>query len=85
MDNYASMLMTNHIFNSESSDDLYYLYSEKENQTGGAKHIQKTPRGGFPPIYIIDSNEKEKEVSKNRQLSSNKSSISIKDILKSKK
>lgn len=98
MDTYVNKIMTNHVFNSESSEDLYYLYSEKdEDMYGGAKRSMRRaegdvdlnedrPRGGFPPIYIVDNKkEKESEKSKDRQLSSRKTSVSIRDILKSKK
>lgn len=100
MDTYVNKIMTNHVFNSESSEDLYYLYSEKdEDMYGGAKRSKMSmsraeadvdsnedrPRGGFPPIYIVDKKEKESEKSKDRQLSSRKTSVSIRDILKSKK
>lgn len=92
MNTYVDKIMTNHIFNSESSEDLYYLYSEKdtdhtenkyESQYGGGD--ENKPTGGFPPIYIVNKKEKDKEITKSRQLSSRRSSVSIRDILKSKK
>lgn len=88
MSSYIDKIMSNHVFHSESSEDLYYLYSDKDNkedkqQIGGA--IQETPNGGFPPIFIIDAKEKEIENSKIRQIVASKSTVSIKDILANKK
>lgn len=95
--------MTNHVFNSESSEDLSYLYSEDNNdrskksykrkQKGGeddkkSGSSEDRPNGGFPPIFIINVKEKESEQSKTRQLAApgkGKVTVSIKDILKSKK
>ncbi|VBB17998.1 hypothetical protein YASMINEVIRUS_461 [Yasminevirus sp. GU-2018] len=103
MSAYLDKIMTNHVFNSESSEDLEHLYSEdntsdrdnfdlskkiKRGMKGGANESENAdrPTGGFPPIFIItDQREKDAEKSKNRQLSSTKATISIKDILKSKK
>lgn len=116
MDNYMAKINSNHVFNSESSEDLYYLYSDYTSdnniQKGGKRGINENddndiskntsldniraeyitrnneirPTGGFPPIYIVSSKEgKEELTTKNRQLASRKSSISIKDILKGKK
>lgn len=42
------------------------------------------PNGGMPPIYISTKKESEKE-NKNREYSSNKLSVSIKDILNKRK
>lgn len=83
MSNYINKIMSNHVFNSESSEDLYYLYSEKQNkiQDGGENTISNEPIGGFPPIFIVDPINKLVEKSKNRELLINKNAISIKDIL----
>lgn len=44
------------------------------------------PTGGFPPIFIIDeTKEKELEKINNRQFATNKTTVSIRDILKNKK
>jgi hypothetical protein len=93
MSNYVDKIMSNHVFNSESSEDMSYLYSDKDKnrgQTGGNPISEidtssSKPTGGFPPIFIIDANNKDEEKSKNRQLAPPKNTISIKDILKSKK
>jgi hypothetical protein len=105
MNNYVDKIMSNHVFNSESSEDLYYLYSDenrdnkkkpsnnKKSLFGGAADLKTDysndtddrPTGGFPPIYIISAKEKEVDLPKNRQLAPIKATISIKDILKSKK
>lgn len=83
--------MMNHTNVSENSDEYKYLYpNESPHETiakGGAIEDDKDrPTGGFPPIFIIDeAKEKEAEKIKNRQLTSTKTTVSIKDILKSKK
>lgn len=46
--------------------------------------VLKKPNGGMPPIYICTKKELEKE-NKNREYSSNKMSVSIKDILSKRK
>jgi hypothetical protein len=107
VDNYLDKIMSNHVFNSDSSEDLSYLYSEKENyedenegenekgmiggKDGNTENKNDSnydgPTGGFPPIFIVSAKEKEEEKSKNRRLTNvaGKVSVSIKDILKSKK
>lgn len=49
--------------------------------------MEKTTKlGGFPPIFLITPEfKKEIETSKNREFSSLPKSVSIKDILKTKK
>jgi hypothetical protein len=46
---------------------------------------KKFSLGGFPPIYILKSKEKDIEHTKDRQIIPSRFSISIKDILNSKK
>jgi len=55
MSNYIDKIMSNHVFNSESSEDLSYLYSEEDL---GKKHRNvKSQRGGMAeepasePVY----------------------------------
>lgn len=94
MSTYENNIYLNHILDSENSEDLAHLYSDEDyNFKGGAKdnedsseNTEDRPTGGFPPIFIIDSKqEKEADKTKNRQISANKSTVSIMDILKSKK
>ena len=109
MNNYIDKIMSNHVFHSESSEDLSYLYSDNyrdisqnsnknDKQKGGRNNDESpvlkssndgdVPTGGFPPIFIINAKEKETEQSKTRQLAGpgkGKATVSIKDILKSKK
>jgi hypothetical protein len=100
MNPHTDKIMSNHVFNSESSEDLSHLFSandyqvnpvNKKNHQGGLiswndqTDQNDVPNGGFPPISIIQEKEKVNEQSKIRQLSGKKTSISIKDILKSKK
>lgn len=76
--NYIDHIMTNHMLES-SSDDIINIQFQK----GGAK--LQVPNGGFPPMYIItNKTEETNKVSKNRQLGTLKSVISIKDLLKTK-
>lgn len=126
--NFTTMhdkIMMNHMINSESSEDLYYLYPDSENnkddindfndQHGGdrfdksnlntgsnpldkhKRNIIKNgnqsvlnknnvgePNGGFPPIYIIELGDDDSST-KNRLLTTRKSAVSIRDILKNKK
>lgn len=35
MNNYINKIMTNHVFNSESSEDLHYLYSDNDDDDEG--------------------------------------------------
>lgn len=49
-------------------------------QDGGS--ITSKPNGGFPPIYICNFNDKAKENTGNREYSTHKTAISIKDIMK---
>lgn len=46
--------------------------------------MSNKPNGGMPPIYVCSRKESEKE-NKNREYSSNKMSVSIKDILARRK
>ena len=96
MANYIDKIMSNHVFNSDSSDYHPYLYSDpiySDNDLyatrGGSDNktsVALKPTGGFPPIIIIDEKEKEKEKElKSRLIAPTKSSVSIKDILNSKK
>lgn len=91
MSAYLDKIMSNHVFNSESSTDLSYLYDDtnkNKNIFGGniETNLDDKPTGGFPPIFIVDIKEQNEDPSKNRQLGTNKvSGISIKDILNSKK
>jgi hypothetical protein len=85
------------LYDSESSTDLRLIYDEykspiinnhKQQQRGGNNddESEDKPNGGFPPIYVLEVSEFKKiEESKNRELVTRKASVSIKDILKSKK
>lgn len=92
MNNYVDKIMTNHVFDSVDSEDIYYLYQEHNtskktsdriiDQYGG---VSDKPTGGFPPIFIDDIRKQEIKKTKERQLASKKNIISIKDILRNKK
>lgn len=51
----------------------------KNNQHGG--NSNDFPNGGFPPIYLCDKNSIVADENKNREYSTVKTSVSIKDIL----
>ena len=88
MSNYLNKIMSNHVFHSESSEDLSHLYSDKNKDVVKKNDIddnEDKPTGGFPPIFIINTKDNVTEYTKNRQFVLGKSTVSIKDILKSKK
>ena len=59
MNNYINKIMSNHVFNSDSSEDLYYLYSDDNvseiDQRGGScgKQFFSTLLGGEQPDSAI--------------------------------
>ena len=84
---YLDRIMENNFVNSLSTEeDISHLYSDtlddnkKRSQKGGRKKIAT---GSFPPIYILDKKEVA-EVTKDRELTTRKTAISIKDILAKK-
>lgn len=107
MTSRVDKVMLNHVYNSESSDDLRNLYSDFRydehndslvstsecEQFGGynkmkRQDIKYAPKGGFPPIFIIDKDqtkEKDDSKTKTRQFITKKTGISILDILKKRK
>ena len=68
MSMYLDKIETNHILDSNSSEDLQYLYSEVENnkiKTNDANIILRGGKndranGGFPPIFHITNQTKKK-------------------------
>ncbi len=67
--------------NAESSEDISHLFSNKK-----VEDMEDVPNGGFPPIFIVNTKYDEKVVdTKQRLLETTLKSISIKDILASKK
>lgn len=49
------------------------------------QNINDKPNGGFPPLYLCDKAELEKENLSKREFTIKKQLISIKDILKMRK
>ena len=47
--------------------------------------IPNIPHGGFPPLYICDQFKQEDEVTKEREYTTHKNAVSIKDILKTRR
>lgn len=76
---------------STSSDRAKSDKSNKANKADKAKSdisdidTRTQATGGFPPIYIISKEAKEKEKTKQRELATRDSAVSIMDILKRKK
>lgn len=56
---------------------------EKTNSDTGS--VRYRPHGGFPPIYICDKNTKEENITKEREYVSHKNTVSIKDIMKTRR
>jgi hypothetical protein len=50
-----------------------------------AEEIPHIPHGGFPPIYLCETIKKEETDKKEREYSTHKNAISIKDIMKKRK
>lgn len=83
--NYLNMLMSNSI--AEISKDNQNIESNnwmKLSQTGGNNSV---PHGGFPPIIPIkkDKVADELKYKKEREFTSHKGSVSIKQIMENKK
>lgn len=75
-DKYLDMLMRNHSLQSESE------YS----QTGGIVLDGSVPFGGFPPLLLCSRNTKEESnEKKNREYSTHKTAVSIKDIMQKRR
>jgi hypothetical protein len=88
MTDYISQSMTNHYNVYTSSEDMYSPNFAYDMQGGSndSNDNKDRPTGGFPPIFILTNKEEVEQVkSKNRELVSNKATISIRDILASKK
>lgn len=95
MNNYLDNLMINHSLTTESvstqSEDNIESKNKKKKkikQKGGEENnlnIPYIPHGGFPPLYICDQIKQEKEQTKEREYSTHKTSVSIKDIMKSRR
>jgi hypothetical protein len=75
---YINELMKNHYLESESE-------TSTNKQKGGTINDNE-PYGGFPPIYICKTKEKEnEEENKLRQYNKHKNALSIKDIMNKRK
>lgn len=85
MDNYINKVMSNHVYNSDSSEDLYYLYNEPQKGGEVSKDIKTEPHGGFPPIFIVEPPNRIIDKTKNRELIINKTAVSITDILRQRR
>ncbi len=57
----------------ESASDVF---------SGNIPHV---PHGGFPPLYICDQFKQEEETTKEREYTTHKNAVSIKDILKTRR
>lgn len=75
--NYIDNLMTNHNKSDSLSESDYMM------QYGGGNEAHR-PRGGFPPIYVVEEEELSENVKK-REISvpvNKKGTVSILDIMK---
>jgi len=74
-DRYLSMLMKKYPLQSESEDPEGTL-------KGGSGKTGDAPFGGFPPIFICSRDTKmNTDENKNREYSTHKTAVSIKDIM----
>jgi len=79
-DKYLDMLMRRYPLASESDK------SEQDPQKGGFKKDGSEPFGGFPPIYFCSRDTAvNTEENKNRQYSTHKTAVSIKDIMQKRR
>jgi hypothetical protein len=94
MDRHADMLMRNYPLMSDSSDNFNSTSNTVNTpQNGGAEKAEKNgngndfPTGGFIPLFICDKDDKREESveSKERAYSTNKSSVSIKEIMEKRR
>jgi len=96
MNHYLDIISRNHTLSEFtythtdelSSDNLKNLKNLKGGEQKNKKEIYKTmPTGSFPPIYKIkiDKKEKEKNNDKTRAFAQAKTSLSIKDIMESRR
>lgn len=99
-DKYLDMLMANYPLNSDSEEVEYrHKYNNKKKlkiskgQSGGKSakdndtEDNNVPYGGFPPIILCKSGNKEilTEEKKEREYSKHKTAVSIKDIMKKRR
>lgn len=85
MQSYVDSLMVNNELITDSSFEDPNEYTNIKNQKGGNDNINNSATGSFPPIYIMTSEQKEKNEKDKQRTSSgnkNKSAVSIKDIMK---
>ena len=69
----------------ESSDDISYLFSNKNDKDDQNDKLDR-PNGGFPPILILNNTKDTPNIdTKNRKMETTIRSIRIQDILASKK
>jgi len=93
--NYIDDMMQNHELNSESTNDTHSEYSAYKSvhyvsRGGNSNEIHTT--GGFPPIFLCsdsqqnpDYNDDENSDKKQRQYTTHKNSVSIKQIIDKRK
>ena len=76
----------------ETNEDIFmYVDHKKTFERGktkqhGGNQVQHFPNGGFPPIYICESKEKEqKKDSKRREYKTVKGAVSIKQVMEERR
>jgi hypothetical protein len=84
------MLMRNYPLNTKDSEyDPLQKNSSRSHKTvqhGGGEGDEDMPNGGFPPIFVCTkATVEKKEENKNREFSSKKTSLSIKDIMQKRR
>ena len=94
MSNYLDAIMTNHNFVATSSDESLNNFSDiiiKQNGGDPTKSndiLKNVPTGSFPPLFIMTPEEQEKEEKNKARLfspSTNKTALSIKEIMQERR
>jgi len=76
---YLDMLMKNYPLESDSDDEMI-------QSGGGPKQDGSVPYGGFPPILLCNrTNTSQESSDKNREYSTHKTAVSIKDIMQKRR
>ena len=77
-DKYLAMLTKTRTLTSESEDN-------RDTIVGGYRRDGSTPFGGFPPIYLCSMNTEMNIQQGNREYSTHKTTVSIKDIMQKRR
>ncbi len=87
MNHYLDIISKNHELNSSSDFSERSPRIKLKNHVGGETRFKTTPTGCFPPIYKLkkEDKDKEKNTDKTRAFAQVKNSLSIKEIMESRR